>query len=86
MGTISVRLTPELERFVDEQVRSGRYPSQEEAVRVILQDRKQREEEFDAWLANETAPAIASLDRGEHIDFTAEDVIARGEHRATNLP
>jgi putative addiction module CopG family antidote len=76
MSTISVTLTPDLERFVEDQIRSGKYASQQEAIRMILSERKEREEHFDAWLTSEAAPAIAALDRGEYAEFSAEDIIA----------
>jgi hypothetical protein len=43
---------------------------------MILSERKEREEHFDAWLTTEAAPAIAALDRGEYAEFSAEDIIA----------
>jgi len=42
---MSVSLTPELERFLNEQVRSGRYSSKEEAVGKAVELLKEKDED-----------------------------------------
>jgi antitoxin ParD1/3/4 len=59
---MNVSLAPELERFLNEQVRSGRYPSTEEAVNKAVQLLKETEEaegRLEALLeeAEESGPA-----------------------------
>jgi putative addiction module CopG family antidote len=41
---MNISLTPELERFLNEQVQSGRYSSKEEAVGKAVELRKEMEE------------------------------------------
>lgn len=68
---MNVSLTPELEKYIQAKVESGRYTSASEVVREALrlleqkeQERKQSLKEFQAELDRR----IASLDRGEGID------------------
>jgi antitoxin ParD1/3/4 len=80
---MTISLTPEVQKFVAEKVRSGQYKTPDEAVNALLSMTMQQErltpddvEELRAQLD----PAIAEADRGEFVEFTAEDVIA--ERRA----
>ena len=68
---MNVSLTPELEKYIQAKVESGRYTSASEVVREALrlleqkeQERKQSLKEFQVELDRR----IASLDRGEGID------------------
>lgn len=59
---MNVSLTPELERFLNEQVRSGRYSSTEEAVGravELLKETEEAESRLEALLeeAEESGPA-----------------------------
>jgi Arc/MetJ-type ribon-helix-helix transcriptional regulator len=82
---MQVTLTPEMQEFIARQVRAGHFASPDEAVNFFLAAAKAQEtlgpgredvEELRALLD----PAIAELDRGEFVEFSAEDVIA--ERRA----
>jgi putative addiction module CopG family antidote len=71
---MSVELKPNLQRFVYEQVRAGRYDSPEEVIEAGLTALQQqdREAEFapgelDALIAE----GVAELDRGESYDGEA---------------
>ena len=70
---MKVSLTPELERFVQERIASGRYRSESEVLEAalsLLREREEREREREAKLAALRADideGIASLDRGEGI-------------------
>lgn len=67
---MNVSLTPELERFVQEKVHSGRYTSASEVVREALRLLEEHEKVRAAQLAEfreEINWRLASLDRGEGI-------------------
>ena len=66
---MNVSLAPELERFLNEQVRSGRYPSTEEAVRKAVELLKEMEE---AESRLETLLQEAE-DSGPATEMTAQD-------------
>ena len=76
---MTLSLTPEVQAFVAEKVRSGQYRSAEEAVNALLAMAMEQERltpEDVADLRAQLDPAIAEADRGEFVEFTAEDVIA----------
>jgi antitoxin ParD1/3/4 len=65
---MNVSLTPELERMVEEKVRSGQYRTASEVVREGLRLLAQRDEEYQVKLAAlraEVQKGVDSLDRGE---------------------
>jgi Arc/MetJ-type ribon-helix-helix transcriptional regulator len=61
---------PELQRFIDEQVKSGRFPSADAAIESAV-EKMMLEDEIE--LDDETVAAInraeEQIDRGEGIDF-----------------
>jgi antitoxin ParD1/3/4 len=66
-----VSLPPDLERFVEEQVHSGRYTSASEVVRDalrLLEEQAQGRLAQFAELHEEIDQRLASLDRGEGVD------------------
>jgi antitoxin ParD1/3/4 len=68
---MNVSLTPELERFVQEKVQSGRYTSASEVVREALRLLEEHEQVRTAQLAEfreEIDRRLASLERGEGLD------------------
>jgi antitoxin ParD1/3/4 len=68
---MNVSLTPELERFVQEKVHSGRYTSASEVVREALRLLEEHEKVCAVQLAEfreEINRRLASLERGEGID------------------
>jgi antitoxin ParD1/3/4 len=76
---MNVSLKPDLAKFIDAEVRRGRYSSAEDAVNAAvarLQTDQQLSPQDVAELRAELDPAIAEAERGEFADFTAEDVIA----------
>jgi antitoxin ParD1/3/4 len=72
---MNVSLTPELERFIAEQVESGRYRSASEvvrdAVRLLQWQLEERAAKLEA-LRKAVEVGLAELDRGE--GHSAEDV------------
>ena len=75
MATIT--LSPELAKFVDELVQSGRFTNREDVVNDALMLRKKEIE----WLRSELEPAIEALDRGEGIPWNPEKIKAEGRTR-----
>lgn len=76
---MTVSLKPDLAKFIDDEVKRGRYSSAEDAVNAAvarLQTDQQVSPEDIAELRAELDPAIAEADRGEFDSFTAEEVIA----------
>lgn len=68
---MNVSLTPELDRYVEEKVKSGRYRSASEVVRDSLRVMQQVEEERQARLIalrHRIARGIDELDRGLGVD------------------
>jgi antitoxin ParD1/3/4 len=71
---MNVSLTPELEQFVHEKVKSGRYLSASEVVREGLRLLEERERLYQTKLAKlqqEIAIGIEQSDRGEVLDGEA---------------
>ena len=78
---MTVSLTPEMEKFIAEKVRSGQFRTSDEAVNALLAETAERERltpEDIALLREELDPALAKADRAEFVEFTAEDIIAEG--------
>jgi len=76
---MNIPLNPDVEQFVIEKVKNGQYASAEQAVNTLLRQARQQEE----WTPDEIAELRAAVDeglsqanRGEFVQFNAEDVIA----------
>jgi antitoxin ParD1/3/4 len=81
---MNVSLTPELERFVQEKVHSGRYTSASEVVREALRLLEEHERVRTAQLLEfreEIDRRLAILDRGEGVDGTM--ALAQRRQRAS---
>ncbi|HSI33644.1 MAG: type II toxin-antitoxin system ParD family antitoxin [Phycisphaerae bacterium] len=65
---MTLRLTPETQRFVDEQLKAGAFPSVEAVVEAALEQMRESAELEDATIAaiNE---GDAQADRGECVDY-----------------
>ena len=78
---MNVSLTPELEKFVADKVKSGRYNSASEVVREALRLLEEHEKARGVQLAafdQELGARLAALDAGEHIDSaTAKERLQR---------
>ncbi len=71
---MNVSLTPELEKFVNAKVESGRYNSASEVVREALRLLEQHDSARPAQLRafnEELGRRLASLDRGESVEPAA---------------
>ncbi|HTV48436.1 MAG TPA: type II toxin-antitoxin system ParD family antitoxin [Phycisphaerae bacterium] len=79
-SSLNISLTPELQRFVNKRVASGRYQSASEVVRDALRLLEDREHSRAAQLSEfqlELNRRLASLDRGEY----AESSVVRSNLR-----
>lgn len=71
--TTSITLTPHFEKFVADQVATGRYGSTSEAIREALRLMEIREERLTA-LRSAIDVGISELDRGEGLSYDAEQL------------
>ena len=68
---MNVSLTPELEKFVNDRVETGRYNSASEVVREALRLLEERDLARTAQLAGfnqELGRRLDKLDRGQHVE------------------
>ncbi|ATQ41749.1 type II toxin-antitoxin system ParD family antitoxin [Caulobacter mirabilis] len=77
---MNVSLTPELEAFVEQAVKSGRYGSASEAVREGLRLLQEREAKF-LRLKKDIEDGLASGDAGEFDDKVLERIKTEGRKR-----
>jgi antitoxin ParD1/3/4 len=76
---VDITLSPEMRRFVEGKIKSGRYASAAEAVNDLLSVAKAQEEltpDDIRELRAEIDIGLAEADRGDFVQFTAEDIIA----------
>jgi antitoxin ParD1/3/4 len=83
--TVTVTLTPDLEEFVNSQVRSGLYPSVDDVLREGLQLLRERDdfyqqEDLDE-LRKEIAIGLEAAERGEVAPFDPMETLARVRKR-----
>ena len=81
MPTRNINLTCELDRFVDEKVKSGRYGNASEVVRAGLRTLEREEREYEAKLA----ALSAAIDEGDNSGVAEGDVFAKVRQKL-NLP
>ena len=79
---IQIAITrPELQKLVEEKVSNGEYDSPEDVVAAalaLMQDDDQLSHEQFEWLRHEIDIGVQAADRGEFVEFTAEDIIRQG--------
>jgi len=81
---MNVSLTPELDRFVKQQVEGGMYCSSSEVIRDglrLLKEREQLRQIRLEELRKEIAIGIEQLDRGEKAPLDFEAIKAEGRRR-----
>lgn len=84
MTTVAISLNDEDQRFIEDIVKSGRYFSESEVVAEALSEFKVREairREKLAELKSKVQSGIDQADRGDFVEFTAEEVMAEGRKR-----
>ena len=77
---MDVKIKPEFQRFIEHELESGRYDSPDDIINAglaALQTRQELTTEEIEDLRKEVDKGLAEADRGEFVEFTAEDVIAR---------
>ncbi len=93
MPTRNINLTDHLDRFIDDEVGSGRYGNASEVVREGLRLMERRKEEERAklkWLRGAVKQGLDEIDRGEGTEFRSmdrlEDLIDQlGEEAAAGI-
>jgi Arc/MetJ-type ribon-helix-helix transcriptional regulator len=63
MGTLSISLSPDVERFVTKKVESAQYTTKDEVVNTLLQEQMRREWE-QAWTKQKIAIRSELATRG----------------------
>jgi antitoxin ParD1/3/4 len=84
MTTLPITLRDEDETFIQKAVKSGSYLTQSEVIARALDLLRAREELRDIrreHLKKEIQKGIEQLDRGETVEFTAQDIIRLGRER-----
>ena len=84
MTTLAITLKDEHESFIQQALKSGRYLSESEVVADALSEFQVREEIRRARFAGLKAKiqeGVKQADRGEFVEFTADDVKAAGRAR-----
>ena len=84
MTTVAIALKDEDRKFIEEAVRSGRYCSESEVVAEALSEMKVREAIRRSKIEDLRAKVQAGIeqaDRGEFVEFTADDVKSEGRER-----
>jgi antitoxin ParD1/3/4 len=83
---MNVSLTPELERIINDRVKSGMYQTASEVVREAL--RRLQDRDGHAALRREVQEGFAQIDRGEYEEYDettikdlVADISARGKKR-----
>lgn len=69
---MNISLTPELEDYVAEKVRSGRYASASEVVREALRVLEQQDGEYEQWLKyarEKIEKGLAQADAGQTVSL-----------------
>jgi antitoxin ParD1/3/4 len=77
---MNISLKPDVQKYVEDKVKTGQYTSPDEAVNILLQQSRQREEltaDDIEQLRRELDMGIAEADQGKFADFNAEQIIAQ---------
>ena len=78
---MNVSIHPDLQQFIDDQVRAGRYATPEEVIHSALAHLASQSvsaaDELEE-LKREIEVGVEQADRGEFVEFSAEDVIREG--------
>ena len=77
---MSVVFPPELEQFIQQELATGKYQSEDDVLLAGLRLLREREARLQA-LRNDILPALEQLDRGEKAPLDGEAIKARGRQR-----
>ena len=84
MTTVAITLREEDEHFLDEVVKSGRFLTHSDAVAEALAELKVREairEQRISELRSKVQVGVEQANRGEFVEFSAQDIIAEGRRK-----
>ena len=81
MASTSMTLGPHWEGFIKSEIESGRYKNASEVVRAGLRELEERREKLHA-LREHLVTGYEQGQRGEFVEASPEDVIARAKMRA----
>jgi Arc/MetJ-type ribon-helix-helix transcriptional regulator len=84
MGTLSISLSPDVERFVTKKVESAQYTTKDEVVNAIVQKQMRREWEL-AWIKQKIVIGSELARRGELAQSDVEKMQAEGQKRLAAL-
>lgn len=87
MPTRNISLTGHFDRFIETEVRSGRYSNASEVVREglrLIERRKQEERAKLKWLRGAVREGLEEIDRGEGLEFRSVDELDRHIDRIGN--
>ena len=72
---MNITLPPDLEAFVHDKVKSGEFSTPADALAEGVRLLQERDK-----LRQEVLVGLEQADRGEFVEFTAEDIMAEGRH------
>lgn len=81
MASTSLSLGEHWEAFIKREVASGRYASASDVIRAALRELEERNQKLEALRAH-LAEGEAQAARGEFVEFSVKDTIARAKARA----
>ena len=87
MSTVAISFKDEDQHFLEAVVKSGRYRSESEIIAQALDDFRVREKLRQSTLnelRSEIEIGIAQADRGDFVEFRAEDVKRDGRQRVAD--
>ena len=78
---MEISIHPDLQKFIDEQIKAGRYTTPDAVINSAL-GQLQAQVDFPPAdieeLRREVEIGIEQADRGEFVEFTAEDIMREG--------
>lgn len=81
---MDISLTPELEQFIEETVKTGRYRSVSDLINLavsLLKDEENLDEEGTKELRRLVTVGVEEADRGDLAPWDAEEIKAEGRRR-----
>ena len=81
---MNITLSPDSEKYLHEQIASGKFPSADDVVSEALRRMREYDEKFDA-LRRDIAVGIEQADQGLAIEFN-EATLERIKAKARNSP
>jgi antitoxin ParD1/3/4 len=73
---MTIKLNPDLEAYVEQKIREGRFPSAQAAIEDAVRQAKEREEQLES-LKREVRLGLDELDRGEGEPWNVDEIKER---------